>query len=66
MDDARIFSLSGSRRVLDEMGRTTLDSEERMELSVSVAERPLLDWGGLCEPIEVERLLLSNVGDVRW
>ena len=39
--------LPGNSRVLDDMGRTTFESDDRIELMVSVAERPPLEPGGL-------------------
>lgn len=45
--------LPESSRVFDEMGRTTCESEDRMELIVSVAERPPLEPGGVRESWDV-------------
>ncbi len=64
-DRCEDLRLLGSRRVLDEMGRTTCDSDERMELRVSVAERPPLDPGGDREAMDsLVRRVLDSLGTV--
>ena len=51
---------------MDEIGRTTLESEDRMELMVSVAERPPLDPGGLLESSETVPHPLGSCVLVWW
>ncbi|CRK26653.1 hypothetical protein BN1708_018256, partial [Verticillium longisporum] len=62
--ECRYFSLVDKRRVLDVTGRTTWDRDDRNELIVSVADRPLLDCGGDLESMEMVSLVQMGVGDV--
>ena len=47
---------------MDEMGLTTCDRDERIELMVSAADRPPLEPGGLRESIEVLPRVFCDIG----
>ena len=49
---------------MDDIGRTTLERDVRMELIVSAADRPLLDGGGLRDSIDVLPRIPLMVGTV--
>jgi hypothetical protein len=58
--------LPESSRVLDVMGRTTCESDERIELMVSVVERPALDPGGVGKSNETLPRVFAETGVVSW
>jgi hypothetical protein len=59
--------LTERRRVLEVMGRMACEREVRMELMVSVAERPPLDPGGVGESNDaLPRSLVAETGVVSW
>ena len=48
--------------VFEEIGRTTCDNDERIDVNVSVADRPPLDPGGLLESIDVLPRVFEALG----